>query len=479
MVYRNLLVGLAFVLATAGPSGTATAAEQPLNVVLILADDLGWTDLACYGSDFYESPHLDRMAKEGMRFTQAYSACTVCSPSRAALMTGKYPARLHLTNWLPGVNYPSNAKMLPPKFNQQLPLEEETIAETFRAAGYKTACIGKWHLGGPDYWPEHQGFDLNVAGTGSSGIADYFAPWNIPTLPEGKPGEYITYRLGDEAVKFIEGAKDGPFFLYLSHFTVHNAARMRWQAPADLVAKYDRKRKPILTHDYPAFAAMVESMDRTVGQVRAKLEELKLADRTIVIFASDNGGMLPATLNLPLRLGKASAYEGGVRVPLIVYWPGVTHGSICDAPTITMDIHASLLEICNLPKTPVSDGVSLVPVLRETGRLARDAIYWHYPHHQWYQIGGADPYGAIRMGDFKLIEFYNDMHVELYNVREDIGEEQDLATAMPEKVKGLRSQLHAWREEVGAQMPTPNPDHDPSQPEFVPKNPHKFYPTRS
>ncbi len=408
MTCRSAFVGFALALTTAGLGGAAPAAERPLNVVLVLADDLGWTGLSCFGSDFYETPHLDRLAREGMRFTQNYSACTVCSPTRAALLTGKYPARLHITDWIPGM-MPANPKLLVPNWTKYLPREEKTIADAFRAAGYGTASIGKWHLGGPEYYPEHHGFDVNVAGTKSAGMADYFAPWKTPTISEGRPGEYITERLGEEAVKFIERVKDRPFFLYLPHFAVHNSGGMRWQGPPDLEKKYRRKLRPGLTHDYPAYAAMVESMDATVGRIRAKLEELKLADRTIIVFTSDNGGMLPATSNKPLRYGKASAYEGGVRVPLIVYWPGVTRpGSVSDTPTITMDLHATLLEMCSLAKAPVSDGVSLVPLLRRSGEVKREAIYWHYPHHQWYQIGGANPYGAIRAGDFKLIEFYDD-----------------------------------------------------------------------
>lgn len=445
------------------------AAAAPLNVVLILADDLGWTDLACFGSDLYETPNLDRLAREGMRFTQNYSACTVCSPTRAALLTGKYPARLHITDWIPGM-MPANPKLLVPDWTKYLPLEEKTLGDAFKAAGYATASIGKWHLGGPDYWPEHHGFDLNVAGTEAAAPPSYIAPWNIATLSEGKPGEYITHRLGEEAVKFIEGAKDRPFFLYLPHFAVHITQKGEVQGPPELVAKYQRKLRDGLTHTNAAYGAMVETMDATVGRIRAKLEELKLAERTLIIFTSDNGGRIPTTSNKPLRYGKASAYEGGVRVPLIVHWPGVTRaGSESDAPVITMDLHATLLEACGLPAAQKTDGVSLVPLLRGGGGLKREAIYWHYPHHQWYQLGGTMPYGAIRAGDYKLIEFYNDMRVELYNVREDIGEQHDLAAAMPEKAQALRAKLHAWREEVGAQMPRPNPNYNPAKPEAPPK----------
>lgn len=473
------LLGLA--LAAPIPVGAASAR---LNVVLILADDLGWTDLACFGSDFYETPQLDRLAKEGMKFTQNYSACTVCSPTRAALLTGKYPARLHVTDWIPGA-MPDNPKLLVPDWTKFLPLNETTIAKVFKSAGYATASIGKWHLakvGTDESYPESHGFDLNIAGTDKPQPPTYFAPWKIPTLTEGKDGNYVTDHLGEEAAKFIERSKDRPFFLYLPHFAVHTPIQGR----PDLVEKYRAKLKPGLTHTNVQYAAMVESLDAAVGRVRAKLDELKLADRTIVVFTSDNGGLITrgTTSNKPLRFGKASAYEGGVRVPLIVHWPGVTKpGSVSGTPVITMDLFPTLLEMCGLgvpasagrmpPKggTPSTDGVSLVPLLRGTGTLPARDLFWHYPHHQHYQLGGATPYGAIRSGDFKLVEFFNDLHTELYNLREDIGEQRDLAAAQPQKVAELRERLHAWRKEVGAQMPTPNPNYNPAKPEYTPPPP--------
>ena len=474
---KRPIILLLFVL-TLGLSSTFTAAAHAApprpNVVLILADDLGWTDLACYGSDLHETPHLDALASGGMKFTQNYSACTVCSPTRAALMTGKYPARLRITDWIPGA-MPDNPKLLVPDWTKFLPHAETTLAEVFQSAGYATASIGKWHLGTQEYYPETQGFDLNVAGTDKPQPPTYFAPWKIPTLTEGKDGDYITDRLGDEAANFTERSKDKPFFLYLPHFAVHTPIQGR----ADLVEKYRRKVKPGLKHVNVQYAAMVESLDAAVGRVLAKLDELKLADRTIVIFTSDNGGRITqgTTTNVPLRYGKASAYEGGVRVPLIVHWPGVTKpGSVSEAPVITMDLFPTLLEMTGL-SAPESrsetgaagrDGVSLVPLLRQTGDLRRTELFWHYPHHQHYQLGGAMPYGAIRSGDFKLIEFFNDMHVELYNIRDDISEQRDLAATMPQKVADLQARLHEWRKEVGAQMPTPNPQHDPTRPEFNP-----------
>lgn len=439
------------------------AAEPPLNVVLILADDLGWTDLGCFGSDLYETPHIDKLAKDGMKFTQNYSACTVCSPTRAALLTCKYPARLHITDWIPG-QMPDNPKMLVPDWTKYLPLSETTIAKLLKGAGYATASIGKWHLGTDEYYPEKHGFDLNIAGSDKPNPPSYISPWNIPTLPDGKPGDYVTDRLGEEAVKFIERSKDKPFFLYLPHFAVHTPIQGR----PDLVEKYRKKPRAGLNHVNAQYAAMVEAMDATVGRIRAKLDELKLAERTLVIFVSDNGGRVPTTSNKPLRAGKGSAYEGGVRVPLIVHWPNVTKpGSVCDVPVISMDLFATIAEACSVkPASPI-DGVSLTPLLRGGKSLERDAIYWHYPHHQHYQLGGSMPYSAIRCGDFKLIEFLDDNRRELYNLRDDIGEAKDLAAAQPAKVEELFNKLSAWRREVGAQMPTPNPNYDPAKPQFT------------
>lgn len=456
-------------MALLAPLATLPAAPPPkLNVIVILADDLGWTDLACYGSDLHETPHLDRMAREGMKFTQAYSACTVCSPTRAALMTGKYPARLHLTDWSPG-QMPDNPKLFAPAWTKELPLAEKTLAEVYQKAGHSTATIGKWHLGGEPFSAEKQGFEINIAGTDKAAPPSFHAPYSIPNLADGPPGEYLTDRLGEEAVKRVTTWREQPFFLYLPHFAVHTPIQGR----ADLVAKYQKKPRSGLTHKNARYAAMVESLDAAVGRVLDTLEQLHLADRTIVVFTSDNGGRITngTTSNAPLRFGKASAYEGGVRVPLLVRWPGVVKpGSVTDTPVITMDLFATLPEACGI-KSEAHDGVSLVPLLRGTGGVERSELFWHYPHHQHYQLGGAMPYSAIRSGDWKLIEFHDDDRVELYNVREDIGETRDLATTQPEIVKRLRARLHAWREEVGAQMPEPNPHHDPTRPQYDPKRP--------
>jgi arylsulfatase A len=462
---RCLWIALCVLISLLNPQ-RSQAAPPPPNVILILADDLGWTDLSCYGSDFYETPNIDRLARDGMKFTQAYSACTVCSPTRSAILTGKYPARLHVTDWIPGLP-PENPKLLVPDWTKYLPLEEITIARALKSVGYVTASIGKWHLGGEEYFPEKHGFDINIAGSSAPAPPSYFAPYKIATLPEGPNGEYLTGRMAAEATRFIEQQKDKPFFLYMPLFAVHTPI----QGKTNLIQKYRAKRRPGQKQTNAVYAAMIESMDDAVGQIRRKLDDLKLADRTVVVFASDNGGRVPTTSNHPLRVGKGSCYEGGTRVPLIVHWPGVTKpGSVCETPVISMDLHPTLLEIAGQQDAARKgvDGASLVTLLRQGSELKRDALFWHYPHYQHYQLGGTTPYGAIRAGDFKLIEFFDDMRVELYNLREDIGEQRNLAATMTAKADELRARLHAWRKEVGAQMPSRNPSYDPSKPEHDP-----------
>jgi arylsulfatase A-like enzyme len=432
-----------------------------LNFVLILVDDLGWTDLGCFGSDFYETPAIDRLAAEGMRFTNAYSACTVCSPTRAAVMTGKYPARLHLTDWIHGHKRPQ-AKLKIPPWTEYLSPEEFTLAKAFQAAGYATASIGKWHLGdGEEHDPTHYGFDLNLGGFGAGQPPSYFSPYRMPTLKDGPPGEYLTDREAEEACKFIESHRDRPFFLYWPHYAVHTPL----QAKAELIERYRQKLKPGLRHTNTTYAAMIASLDESVARLQAKLEELGLAERTVIVFTSDNGGLIAGgrqqvTVNVPLRAGKGSAYEGGVRVPLIVKCPGVTQaGAVCETPVMSIDFLPTLLELAGIKIAPSEtiDGRSFAAALRNPqAKIEREALYWHYPH---YHPGGATPYGAVRAGDLRLVEFYEDDRVELYNLRDDIGESQDLASTMPERAAELRRMLHDWRTQVGAQMPTPNPDY--------------------
>ncbi len=440
-----------------GPEQVQGFGAAKPNVVFILIDDLGWADLGCTGSRYYETPRIDQLARQGMRFTDAYAACPACSPTRASILTGKYPARLHLTDWIPG-HTPPHKKLLIPDWRKYLPLEEVTIAEALKSAGYATAAIGKWHLGPERYFPERQGFDLNVAGSNAGAPRSYFYPYGKrPQLREGKPHEYLTDRLTDEAIRFITAQRGKPFFLYLSHYAVHTPI----QAKPALTAKYQDKPGS-KGQASPVYAAMVDSVDQSVGRIMDTLDRFDLTGRTIVIFFSDNGGLLrpAATSNAPLRSGKGFPYEGGVREPLIVRWPGVVEpGSVCSEVVTSVDFYPTLLELIGIEgkgaRKGTMDGVSLAPLLKQTGTLSRDAIFWHYPHYN--PIGGY-PYGAIRQGNWKLIEFYEDMHVELYNLKDDIGERHDLAAAQPELAVELRKRLHAWRTATNAQMPTPNPE---------------------
>jgi arylsulfatase A len=436
--------------------GSSTV-DKP-NVVFILIDDLGATDLGCTGSSFYETPNLDRLATRGMKFTSAYSACTVCSPTRASLLTGKYPARLHLTDWIAGHVRPK-AKLQIPDWTQSLPLEEHVLPRALAPAGYVSGLFGKWHLGKEDHAPAKFGFETNVGGAHYGTPPSYFSPYKNPTIGDGEKGEYLTDRLTDDAVRFIRENRAKPFFLYFPHYAVHNPL----QAKPELVEKYKARAKAGQGHRNPVYAAMIESVDQSVGRIVAALDELKLSEKTIVVFTSDNGGLVQNTSNAPHRAGKGSAYEGGVRVPLLVSWPGtVPAGSISDVPVVTPDWYPTLLDLAGVrPKESQGiDGKSLVPLLRERKPPEREAIYWHYPH---YHPGGATPYGAIRRGDWRLVEFFEDDRVELYNLKDDVGETKDLAAAMPEKARELRRALADWRASVGAQMPTPNPNYDPSK----------------
>jgi arylsulfatase A-like enzyme len=456
---KRTLVLLTALLVAALTALQAAAAPKPAskpNILFILADDLGWTDGGCFGSKFYETPNIDRLAKQGMRFTDSYSACTVCSPSRVAILTGQYPARLHLTDFIPG-RVPTNAKLSVPDWTMHLPLELPNLAKALKSAGYVTASIGKWHLGKEAFWPEKQGFDLNIAGCDKGAPPNYFSPYKIPKLTEGPPGEFLSDRLTSEAIKFIEQNKDRPFFVYLPHYAVHHPV----MAKPEVMAKYQAKSDPKAPHKRPEYAGLIESVDDSVGRLLAKLDELKLSEDTIVIFTSDNGGLASITTNLSLRAGKGTAYEGGVRVPLIIKWPGVTEpGSVCHTPVIGVDLYPTLLAMAGgMPPPGVVDGENIEPLLRQSGSMKRDAIYWHYPHY--HQLG-ATPYGAIREGDFRLVEFYEDNHVELYNLKDDIGETKDLTSTLPDKTAALRQKLHDWRQRVGAQMPSLNPTYDPN-----------------
>jgi len=429
------------------------------NFLFILADDFGWSQLGCYGSGFYETPNIDRLATEGMKFTDAYAACPVCSPTRASIMTGKYPARLHLTDFIAGGNYPYE-KLKQPEWQKYLPLEEITIAEVLRTAGYTTASFGKWHLSiakkPPEslpYNPDKQGFDES--------IVTYKPASNRDPESDTHNVEIIT----EKSLGFMEKNKDRPFFLYVTHNTIHGPILGKKK----LVEKYRNKPGSDLPQNNPVIGAMIEELDNSVGELLKRLDELKIAENTIVVFFGDNGGLERSAKQTPLRSGKANLYEGGIREPLIVRWPGVVQqGSICSEPIISVDFFPTFLEILGLKNKAGKsiDGVSLLPLLTQSGTLNRQAIYWHYPHYHSSSIG---PCGAVRKGDYKLLEWFDETicgagnRFELYNLKQDIGEQNNLAKKMPRKTKEFRELLANWRNKVNAQMLTPNPNYDPQK----------------
>ena len=480
-----LLVSLGGAWFPAGDVCARGTQQTPPHVVLILVDDLGWGDLGCYGSTFYETPNVDRLAASGTRFIAGYAAHPVCSPTRAAIMTGKNPARLGITDWIPGQN-PPDRPLLGPDDLHQLPLGEVTIAERLRRAGYATFFAGKWHLGGEGFFPEDQGFDTNHGGhEKGSPPGGYYTPYKNPKLDDGPEGEYLTDRLTGETITFIEehsrAHPEQPFFVDLSFYTVHTPIEPcrrhleRYRAKArrleELEGDGHSAERDAWTkdrQDNPAYASMVHAMDENVGRLLAALERLALEERTVVIFTSDNGGLstLPRrgapTSNRPLRAGKGWCYEGGIRVPFIIRAPGVGKpGSTSAVPVESADLHPTILELAGLPFAPREhpDGETLVPILRGGDALRREAIVWHYPH---YHGSAWRPGSAIRRGDWKLIELYEERRIELYNLADDPGEAHDLAAKEPERTKMLRDALHAYLEEVGAAMPRPNPEHESS-----------------
>ena len=464
------------------PAVRGSAATQPRpNIVFILADDLGYMDIGANNpKTFYETPNLDALAKKGMRFTQAYAACPVCSPTRASLSTGRWPQRTGVTDFI-GAAQPDQWKrptrLLPAPYADRLALEETTLAEVLKAAGYATMHAGKWHLGGQGYWPENQGFDVNQGGIGRGGPyggKGYFSPYGNPRLTDGPDGEHIADRLATECAKFIEANRDRPFFVSFWLYDVHTphmtkgALRQKYEEKAKAVPHgpddwgTEGERKVRRVQDHAVYAGMVETMDAAVGTVLAKLDVLGLATNTIVIFTSDNGGLSTSegwpTSNLPLRGGKGWLYEGGVREPFLVCWPGVVKpGTISERLVSSPDLFPTLLAACGLPSAPsAADGVSFLATLRGEAQPARDPVFWHYPH---YGNQGGFPGGAVRDGDWKLIERYEDGRLELYNLSADLSETTNLAARLPDKAKELHAKLAAWRKDVGALMPTANPSY--------------------
>ena len=455
--------------------------KEPMNVVFFLVDDLGWADLSCFGSKFYETPNIDELAQSGTRFTQGYAACPVCSPTRASILTGRHPVRVDITDWIPGMSAAraKNAKFKHVHDRDNLALSEETIAEVLKKkAGYSTFFAGKWHLGDKGHWPTDQGFDFNVGGNSKgSPPGGYYSPWKNPTLTAKDKGEYLTERLTNESIKFLADQKeksDKPFLLYLSYYNVHTPItpyqkRVRHfqekrerEFKDETPGKKERDGQSRTRQDNAAYASMIAAVDDSVGRILKKLKELGLDDNTAVFFFSDNGGLctlrnrVGPTSNLPLRSGKGWLYEGGIREPMIVRVPGVgSPGSVCDSPVVSMDFFPTIMELAGLGLDPKlhADGKSLINLMREpTKTLPAREFYWHYPH---YHGSAWKPGAAIRSGDLKLIEFYHEGTVELYDLGKDPGERNDLSKSQPEQVKQLREKLRRWQTQMKAKMPQP------------------------
>ncbi|MBT3616877.1 MAG: sulfatase [Verrucomicrobia bacterium] len=468
------------VFITAAP---ALDAAKQTNFLFFLVDDMGWADIGANGSTYHETPNIDRLARSGMRFTQGYAAGSVCSPTRASIMTGRHPVRVDITDWIPGqANRPANP-LLHPEDRSHLPLEETTIAEALKEHGYQTFFAGKWHLGDKGQWPTDQGFDINIGGHHrGSPPGGYYGPWSNPTLKAKRKDEYLTERLTEESVKFLEERDQAkPFLLYLSYYNIHtpiqaykkhidhyqSKAAKAFEGKTPTEPEHDGTNR--LRQDNPALATMVAAVDDSVGVLLAKLTELKLDENTVVIFFSDNGGL--STLqrgrfgpgcNLPLRAGKGWLYEGGVREPTIIRAPGVTQpGSVSHKPLISMDFFPTMLDLAGLPLKPKLhvDGRSLLSQLKgnDTGNRT---LHWHYPH---YHGSSWKPGASIRDGDWKLIEFYHYNNFELYNLAKDPGERTNLAKRNPRKAAELRAKLSAWQKQIKAKMPAPNPDYKPTR----------------
>ncbi|TDD67521.1 DUF4976 domain-containing protein [Jiangella aurantiaca] len=451
------------------------------NIVVILVDDLGWRDLSCYGSTFYETPNLDRLAMSGMRFTDAYAAAPVCSPTRASILTGKYPATVGVTNFIGGH---AVGRLCDVPYHHRLPSQETSLARALRDAGYRTFHVGKWHLGPRTAWPDRHGFDVNVAGCDWGRPPSYFSPYGCPTLADGPDGEYLTDRLTDEALALIESAGDRPFLLNLWHYAVHTPV----EAPEHLIRKYRDKASRLglagvdavvpgepmpawhlsgrsvqrrIVQSDPAYAAMIENLDWNVGRLLDGLERCGKLPNTIVLFSSDNGGLSTAegspTCNTPLAEGKGWMYDGGVRVPLIVSWPRVVKpGTTTAEPTTSPDLYPTLLDAAGLPLRPEqhTDGVSILPLLRGKA-FDRGPIFWHYPH---YGNQGGTPAAAVRWDELKLVRFFEDDRLELYNLGDDISETKNLATRRPGDARRLSQALDTWLVTVQAAIPQPNPN---------------------
>ncbi|MEC8337106.1 MAG: sulfatase [Planctomycetota bacterium] len=468
-------LAFAITIGLTGPTGLAMAQNSETttpNFVVVLVDDLGWKDLGCYGASYYETPHIDQLAADGVRFTEAYAAAAVCSPTRAALLTGRYPARIGITDWMrmapegtrtdrrdpPTDAYENVGEgLLTPRNPYRMELEEQTIAELLTESGYITGQVGKWHLGAEPWYPDKQGFAFHRGGSDLGQPPNYFFPFSpksshrLSGFESGPSGQYLTDREAEEATAFIRRNHAKPFFLFLSHYAVHTPI----QAKKDLKAHFDKK--PRSDQKNPAYAAMIASVDQSVGRVLAELDAQGLRENTLVILTSDNGGLASVTNNAPLRGGKGNPYEGGIRVPLIARWPGmIPAGSTSNVPVSSIDIFPTMLDAASLPipEEPPIDGESLLGVMEGRDELTREGLFWHFPH---FRGRDATPYSMVRQGDYKLIRFYDDGHLELYDLAHDPSEQQNLATREPERAKQLDVLLSKWLLGVGAKIPKPAP----------------------
>lgn len=487
---------IAWSVAAALPAAAMILVPQPQkqkpNVIFVLLDDFGYSDLGCYGSKFYESPNIDRLASEGIRFTDAYASCPVSSPTRSSIMTGRYPVKTGITDWIPGRQATKGGdpgdKLMALPFRQELDLSEITIAEALRKNGYTTMISGKWHLGGtPEYWPENQGFDVNKGGfSAGSPVRNknangYFSPYGNPRLEDGPEGEYLTDRQTDEAIKFIENNRQKPFFVYLSYYAVHNPM----QGKKDLVEHFTKRAdsmglskqnafsrekdwiKPSMSDNFreriiqsnPVYAAMVKSVDENIGKLLSRLKELGLEENTIIIFTSDNGGLATSegspTCNAPLRAGKGWLYEGGIRVPLIIRYKPYGIGKEIHTPVCSVDYFPTILEMTGSENEKIkTDGISIMPIFEED-KMKERPLFWHYPH---YSNQGVEPGSAVRLGRYKLIDNFERNRQELYDLETDLSETTDISMKNPEKTKELYDLLNEWRKKNNAKMMIPNPN---------------------
>ncbi|MFR9603308.1 MAG: sulfatase [Rikenellaceae bacterium] len=488
MYTKQILSGTALTLSLLS-SGVCQAAPKQPNVLIILVDDLGWNDLGFMGSEYYESPNIDKLASQGMQFSNAYAACQVSSPSRASILTGKYTTNHGVTNFLgapTGEAWRKKArytKMLPPQYAPNMSLEESTLPEYLKENGYKTFMAGKWHLGGEGSHPEDHGFDINKGGwdTGSP-VGGYFSPWQNPKLPNEIEGENLSMRLSRETVDFIadhtKKNKKQPFFAFLSFHAVHSPIQTteeKWSYFRDKAEemgikeegfRYDGAMPVRQNQDNPVYAGLIQQMDDAVGVVLDALEEMGVDENTMIIFTSDNGGVVSgdnfSTSLKPLRGGKGMQWEGGIRVPMIIRTPsGEGAGVVCDTPVSGIDCYPTIVDYIGLPQNTnqAVDGVSVMPLVKGE-EIAERPLYWHYPH---YGNQGGEPSGIIRDGEWKLIRYYEDDRLELYNLRIDLSELEPLNHLYPQKVKELSAKLDCWLEECGAIMPTGDPEYSPQK----------------